>query len=168
MATIIAALLLSTMSENWQLVHHTTIRALLSARLKEGELNVYRHRRLINKLFGQKMVRCTERFELTVGSASCINKQLIVMVEITAKGNEKISGVTMYAVHSEDPADTRAFGAALGPSMGKSTTFDHPFALTASLFPFDKTGLEKIFIIVAISTPGSDTICYLEKEVAVH
>jgi hypothetical protein len=123
---------------------------------------------VITQLFGPKLDSCTD-FELAVASASCINRQLIAMVQIAGKGGGKqVSGATVYAVHSEVAGDSRAFGAVIGPPMGSAATFNLPFSLTASLFPFDKKGVNQVVIIVELYTPGSDTPCYLKKEVFVN
>jgi hypothetical protein len=122
--------------------------------------------RIIEKLFGEKLVQCTERFKLNHAHVSCINGQLIATAEIAAHHGEEISGATMYVVHSAEENDVRAFGAALGPPQGEPTTFKLPLALTASLAPFNQKDDMKVFVIIALSTPGTDTMCFLDKEVS--
>jgi hypothetical protein len=118
------------------------------------------------KVLGKDAVPCTGRFQIQA-TASNINNQLFAGAQIS--GGSEISGATLYLVHAGAADDDPRFSSAnIGPVMGQKTTFKLPLSLAVSISPFEKSQATDIIIFVAISTPGSDKMCYLQSEQSVH
>jgi hypothetical protein len=125
--------------------------------------------RIIEKIFGQKMVRCTERFKLVNANVMCNHKQLFATAQLESLQGEEISGASIYMVPSGvDLDDPRFSGGSLGPAMASDTTFKLPLTLGTTLSPFEMKETMKIHIIVAISSPGTDEMCFLDAEASVN
>jgi hypothetical protein len=124
--------------------------------------------RLIVRLFNQAPVDCSDRFHLGFVGATCPARQLFATAEIM--GGEEISGATIYVIEAAEAENENArfYAGVLGSAFNNDTTrFKPPLTLGISLFPWEPKEDMPLIVIVGISTPGTDDMCILHKEITV-
>jgi hypothetical protein len=137
---------------------------------------------IVKFLFNTEMVRCNERFKLTASNISCSGNQLFATADIVAvgakdasgketeSGKEVITSATLAVFDAgADVATGRFCRSVLGPAnaTNETTTFKLPLALSVSLFPFEMKETKGLWLIVGLTTPGTNKMCFLDQVISV-